>query len=50
MMGKREKYKLYESDKALLRVIFWVEKTMFLLPISAMGLISGDKPLILLEM
>jgi hypothetical protein len=50
MMGKGEKDELVESDKVLLRVPCWVDKTMFLLPISAIGLISGDKPLLLLEM
>jgi hypothetical protein len=41
---------LDESDKVLLRVLCWTDKTMFLLPISTIGLISGDKPLLLLEM
>jgi hypothetical protein len=38
-----------ETEKVLLREVCWVENTMFLLPISAIGLISGDKPLLLLE-
>jgi hypothetical protein len=49
MMGKGEKDELDESDKFLLRVPCWVEKTTFLLPISTIGVISGDKPLLLLE-
>jgi hypothetical protein len=50
MMGKGEKDKLAELDKFLLRVTCWVDKTMFIFPISAIGLISGDKPLLLLLM
>jgi hypothetical protein len=49
MIGKGEKDKLDESDKVLLRELFWVDKTTFLLPISAIGLIYGDKSLLLLE-
>jgi hypothetical protein len=49
-MGKGEKDELVESDKVLLRVPCWVDKTTFLLPISVIGVISGDKPLLLLEM
>ena len=49
MMGKGEKYELDESNKVLLREPCWVDNTMFLLLISAIGLISGDKPLLLLE-
>jgi hypothetical protein len=49
-IGKGEKDELVESDKVLLRVLCWTDQTMFLLPISTIGLISGDKPLILLEM
>jgi hypothetical protein len=41
MIGKGEKEKLDESDKVLLRVLCWVDNTTFLLPISAIGLISG---------
>jgi hypothetical protein len=48
-IGEGEKYELDESDKFLLRELCWVDKTTFLLPISAMGLISGDNPLLLLE-
>jgi hypothetical protein len=46
--GKGEKDELVGSDKVLLRVPFWVEKITFLLPISAIGVISGDQPLHLL--
>jgi hypothetical protein len=49
MIGEREKDELDESDRVLLRALCWVENTTFLLPISAIGLISGDKPLLLLE-
>ena len=50
MIGEGEKDELDESDKVLLRVLCWVDKTTFLLPISEIGLISSDKPLLLLEM
>jgi hypothetical protein len=49
MIGEGKKDELEESDKVLLRALCWVDNTMFLLPISAIGLISGDKPLLLLE-
>jgi hypothetical protein len=49
MIGEGEKDELDESDKVLLRALCWVDNTTFLLPISAIGLISGDKPLLLLE-
>jgi hypothetical protein len=49
-MGEGEKDELAESYKFLLRVPCWVDKTMFLLPISAIGVISGDNPLLLLDM
>ena len=45
--GKKDD--LDESDKFLLRALCWTDNTMFLLPISAIRLISGDKPLLLLE-
>jgi hypothetical protein len=48
MMGEGEKDKLVESDIFLLRVPCWVDKTMFLLPISEIEVISGDNPLLLL--
>jgi hypothetical protein len=49
MIGEGEKNELDESDKVLLRALCWVDNTTFLFPISATGLISGDKPLLLLE-
>ena len=50
VMGKGEKGELEESDKVLLRVLSWVNKMSFLLPISMIGIASGDNPLLLLEM
>jgi hypothetical protein len=50
MMGEGEKGELAESDKVLLRVLSWVDKMAFLLPISMIGVASGDNPLLLLEM
>jgi hypothetical protein len=49
MIDEGKKYKLDESDKVLLRELCWLDNTTFLLPISAIGLILGDKPLLLLE-
>ena len=49
MIGEVEKDELDESDKFLLRELCWVDNTTFLLPISTIGLISSDKPLLLLE-
>ena len=49
MIGEGEKDELDESDKVLLRALCWVDNTTFLLPISAIGLISSDKPHLLLE-
>ena len=49
MIGKGEKDELDGLDKVLLRALCWVDNTMLLLPISTIGLISGDKPLLLLE-
>jgi hypothetical protein len=49
MIGKGKKDELKESDKVLLRELCWVDNTTFLLHISAIGLILGDKPLLLLE-
>jgi hypothetical protein len=49
MIDEARKDELDESDKVLLRELFWLDNTMFLLPISAIGLILGDKPLLLLE-
>jgi hypothetical protein len=49
-MGKGEKYELAKSDKFLLIIPCWVDKTKLLLPISTIRVISGDNPLLLLEM
>ena len=49
VIDEGNKDELDESDKFLLRVICWADNTTFLLPISAIGLILGDKPLLLLE-
>jgi hypothetical protein len=45
--GKKDE--LDESNKFLLTSLCWVDNTTFLLPISTIGLILGDKPLLLLE-
>jgi hypothetical protein len=49
MIGEGKKDELDESDKVLLRALFWADNTTFLLPISAIRFISSDKPLLLLE-
>jgi hypothetical protein len=49
MIDEGKKDKFHESDKVLLRALCWADNTTFLLPISAIGLILGDKPLLLLE-
>ena len=49
MIGEGKKDELDESDKVLLRPLCLVDNTTFLLPISAIGLILGDKPLLLIE-
>jgi hypothetical protein len=49
IIGKGEKDELDESDKVFLRELCCVDKTTFVLPISTIGLISSDKPLLLLE-
>jgi hypothetical protein len=49
MIDEGKKDELDELDKLLLRALCWVDNTMFLLPISTVGLISGDRPLLLLE-
>jgi hypothetical protein len=46
---KGEKDEWEESNKVLLRALCWVYNTTFILPISTIILISGDKPLLLLE-
>jgi hypothetical protein len=45
--GKKDE--LDKSNKVLLRELCWTNNTPFLLPISSIGLISGDKPLRILE-
>jgi hypothetical protein len=49
MIDEGRKDDLDESDKVLLRAHCWEDNKTFLLPISAIRLISGDKPLLLLE-
>ena len=49
MIDEGKKDKLDELDKAILRALCWTNNIMFLLPISTIGLILGDKPLLLLE-
>jgi hypothetical protein len=50
VMGKGEKGEQEKSDKFLLRVLSWVNKMDFLLPISMIGVASEENPLLLLEM
>jgi hypothetical protein len=49
MISKGEKDELDESNKVLLRELCWVDNIMFIHPISAIGLTSGDNPLHQLE-
>ena len=49
MIDEGKKEEPGESNEVLLIALHWVDNTSFLLPISAIGLISGDKPLLLLE-
>jgi hypothetical protein len=49
MRDEGKKDELDELDKVFLRAPCWIDNTMFLLPISAIGWISGDKPLLLLK-
>ena len=49
MIDEGKKDELDESNKVLLRALHWEDDTTFFLPISAIGLISGDKSLLLLE-
>jgi hypothetical protein len=49
MLCEGKKDELDESNKVILRALCWEYNTMFILPISVIGLISCDKPLILLE-
>jgi hypothetical protein len=50
VIGMGNKYELVESDKVRLRALFCVNKTIFLLSISKIGVASGNNPLILREM
>jgi hypothetical protein len=49
MIDQGKKDELNELDKILLRAVCWVDNTMLLLPILAIGLISCDNPLLRLE-
>jgi hypothetical protein len=49
MIDEGKKDELNGSDKVLRRELFWEDNTTFLLPISTIGLIFGDKTLLLLE-
>jgi hypothetical protein len=49
MIGEGKKDELDELEKVLLISLCWVDNTTLLLPISTIGLISGDNPLLLLE-
>ena len=49
MIDEGKKDELDEEDKVLLRALCWVDNTTFLLPIPKIGLISSDKPLLLIE-
>jgi hypothetical protein len=49
MKDEGKKDELDELDNVLLRALCWVDNRTFLLPISKIGLISGDKPLFLIE-
>jgi hypothetical protein len=49
MIYEGKKDEMDASDKVLLRALCWTDNTTFLLPISTIGSISGDKPLLLLE-
>jgi hypothetical protein len=50
VIGMGDGDELAESDKVLLRALCCVDKTIFLLPISKIGVASGDNPLLLREM
>jgi hypothetical protein len=49
LIDEGKKDELDESDKVLLRTLCWADNITFLLHISTIGLISGNKPLLLLE-
>ena len=46
---EEKKDELDESNTFLLRALCWVDNTTFLIPILELGLISGDKLLLLIE-
>jgi hypothetical protein len=50
VIGMGDGDELAESDKVCLRALRCVDKTIFLLPISEIGVVSGDNPLLLREM
>jgi hypothetical protein len=50
VIGMGDKDELVELDKVFLRSLCCVDKTIFLLPISKIGVASGDNPLLLQEM
>jgi hypothetical protein len=49
VIGEGKKDEMDESGEVLLRALRWTDSTVFLLPISAIGLISSDKPILLQE-
>jgi hypothetical protein len=50
VIGIGDEDELEESYKVLLREHFYIDKKKFLLPISKIGVASGDNPLLLREM
>jgi hypothetical protein len=44
VIGMGDKVELAESDKAHLRAVCYVDKIIFLLPISKIWVASGDNP------
>jgi hypothetical protein len=49
VIGMGDEDELEESDRVHLRALCCVDKTIFLLPISEIGVTSGDNPLLLRE-
>jgi hypothetical protein len=49
VIGIGDKGELAESDKVRIRTLYCVDKTIFLLPISKIGVALGDNPLLLRE-
>jgi hypothetical protein len=47
VIGICDEGELAESNKFLLRELSWVDRTIFLLPISKIGVVSRDNPLLL---